>query len=71
MEALIGIGRDLLQKPVARVNIDTGVYEPVPPVARCDGEGRTAPAANEEALGRFAEVLSMELRLRKRNFNSY
>ncbi|KAJ1276367.1 hypothetical protein BS78_05G209500 [Paspalum vaginatum] len=42
MEALIGIGRDLLQKPVARVNIDTGVYEPVRPVACRVGDGQQA-----------------------------
>ncbi|KAF0894935.1 hypothetical protein E2562_004933 [Oryza meyeriana var. granulata] len=60
MEALIGIGKDLLKKPVARVNIDTGVYETV------DGEG-----TNEEALARFAKKLSDERRLRKNNHNSY
>ncbi|XP_062182982.1 patatin-like protein 2 [Phragmites australis] len=60
MEALIGIGKELLKKPVARVNIDTGVYEAVA------GEG-----TNEEALERFAKKLSDELRLRKNNFNSY
>jgi len=60
MEALIGIGRELLKKPVARVNIDTGVYEPV------SGEG-----TNEQALERFARKLSDELKLRKKNLNSY
>ncbi|RLM68849.1 patatin-like protein 1 [Panicum miliaceum] len=60
MEALIGIGRELLKKPVARVNIDTGVYECVP------GEG-----TNEKALERFARKLSDELKLRKKNLNSY
>ncbi|XP_006663045.2 patatin-like protein 1 [Oryza brachyantha] len=60
MEALIGIGKGLLKKPVARVNIDTGVHEAV------DGEG-----TNEEALARFAKQLSDERRLRKRNHNSY
>uniref|UniRef100_A0A0E0BL63 Patatin n=1 Tax=Oryza glumipatula TaxID=40148 RepID=A0A0E0BL63_9ORYZ len=59
MEALIGIGKDLLKKPVARVNIDTGVHEPV------DGEG-----TNEEALARFAKKLSEERRLRRNNLNS-
>ncbi|CAN6363437.1 unnamed protein product [Urochloa humidicola] len=59
MEALIGIGKDLLKKPVARVNIDLGVYEPV------DGEG-----TNEEALTRFAKILSEERKLRKSNLNS-
>nr|TKW01783.1 hypothetical protein SEVIR_8G201400v2 [Setaria viridis] len=60
MEALIGIGRELLKKPVARVNIDTGMYEPVA------GEGN-----NEQALERFARKLSDELKLRMKNFNSY
>lgn len=60
MEALIGIGKDLLKKPVSRVKIDTGKYEPV------DGEG-----TNEEALQRFAEMLSEERRERQRTLNSY
>uniref|UniRef100_A0A0D9XU55 Patatin n=1 Tax=Leersia perrieri TaxID=77586 RepID=A0A0D9XU55_9ORYZ len=59
MEALIGIGKDLLKKKVSRVNIDTGVYEPV------DSEG-----TNEEALKRFAEKLSEERRARLRQNNS-
>ncbi|CAL4986550.1 unnamed protein product [Urochloa decumbens] len=58
MESLIGIGKALLKKPVARVNIDTGVYEPVA------GEG-----TNEEALARFAMKLSEERKLRKSNLN--
>ncbi|XP_062181783.1 patatin-like protein 2 [Phragmites australis] len=53
MEALIGIGKELLKKPVARVNIDTGIYEPVA------GEG-----TNEHALERFAKILSDERKLR-------
>ncbi|KAL6654177.1 hypothetical protein ACP70R_007642 [Stipagrostis hirtigluma subsp. patula] len=60
MEALIGIGKELLKKPVSRVNIDTGMYEPV------DGEG-----TNEDALARFAKMLSDERRLRQTNHNSY
>ncbi|KAL5204428.1 hypothetical protein ABZP36_009299 [Zizania latifolia] len=59
MEALIGIGKQLLQKTVARVNIDTGVHEAV------DGEG-----TNEEALARLAEKLSAERKLRHSNLNS-
>ncbi|KAF8772308.1 hypothetical protein HU200_005900 [Digitaria exilis] len=59
MESLMRIGRELLKKPVARVNIETGVYEPV------DGEG-----TNEEALARFAKILSEERKLRQRNLNS-
>ncbi|CAL4979662.1 unnamed protein product [Urochloa decumbens] len=60
MEALIGIGKELLKKPVARVNIDTGMYEPV------TGEG-----TNEDALARFAKMLSEERKLRNKNLNSY
>nr|CAB3492013.1 unnamed protein product [Digitaria exilis] len=60
MESLIAIGKELLKKPVARVNIDTGVYEPV----YCEG-------TNGEALARFAKKLSEERRLRQSNLNSY
>ncbi|CAL4991472.1 unnamed protein product [Urochloa decumbens] len=59
MESLIGIGKALLKKPVASVNIDIGVYEPVA------GEG-----TNKEALARFAMKLSEERKLRKSNLNS-
>ncbi|XP_066324279.1 patatin-like protein 1 [Miscanthus floridulus] len=59
MESLIGIGQELLKKPVARVNIDTGVYE------SCSGEG-----TNVEALAHFAKQLSDERMLRKSNINS-
>jgi len=59
MEALIKIGEELLKKPVSRVNIDTGMYEPV------DGEG-----TNEDALARFAKMLSEERKLRNKNLNS-
>ncbi|CAL4986537.1 unnamed protein product [Urochloa decumbens] len=60
MEALIGIGKELLKKPVSRVNIDTGKYEAVA------GEG-----TNEDALARFAMMLSEERKLRNKNLNSY
>ncbi|XP_062183325.1 patatin-like protein 1 isoform X2 [Phragmites australis] len=60
MEALIGIGKELLKKPVARVNIDTGMYVAV------KDEG-----TNEDALARFAKMLSEERRLRHINLNSY
>ncbi|TKW01777.1 hypothetical protein SEVIR_8G201000v4 [Setaria viridis] len=59
MEALIRIGHELLKKPVSRVNIDTGMYEPV------NGEG-----TNEEALARFAKILSDERRLRQSKLSS-
>ncbi|KAG8090148.1 hypothetical protein GUJ93_ZPchr0011g27306 [Zizania palustris] len=59
MEALIGIGKKLLQKSVARVNMDTGVHDAV------KGEG-----TNEEALARLAVELSKERKLRHSNLNS-
>lgn len=39
MENLVKIGEGLLKKPVSRVNLETGIYEPV------ENEG-----TNEEAL---------------------
>ncbi|KAI4963756.1 hypothetical protein ZWY2020_010550 [Hordeum vulgare] len=59
MEALIGIGKNLLTKTVSRVNIDNGMYETV------DGAG-----TNEEALVRLAKRLSEERKLRQTNLNS-
>lgn len=47
------IGRDLLKKHVSRVNLETGLFEEV------KGE-----ITNEEALTRFAKLLSEERRLR-------
>ncbi|OVA10382.1 Patatin/Phospholipase A2-related [Macleaya cordata] len=54
MKKLIQIGQDLLKKRVSRVNLDTGVYEEV------KGEG-----TNEEALIRFAKLLSDERKARQ------
>ncbi|MCD7462819.1 hypothetical protein HAX54_049417 [Datura stramonium] len=53
MQTLVQIGNSLLKKPVSRVNLETGQYEPV------HGEG-----TNEEALIRFANLLSLEKKLR-------
>nr|XP_019707266.1 patatin-like protein 2 [Elaeis guineensis] len=50
---LVQVGQDLLKKPVSRVNLETGVSE------ACDVEG-----TNEEALIRFARMLSNERRSR-------
>ncbi|KAL2531881.1 Patatin-like protein 3 [Abeliophyllum distichum] len=47
-------GNSLLEKPVARVNLDTGRQEPV------QGEG-----TNGEALTRFAQQLSNQRKLRQ------
>ncbi|KAK2967545.1 hypothetical protein RJ640_030416, partial [Escallonia rubra] len=50
----IQIGNKLLEKPVSRVNVETGVFEAV------EGEG-----TNSEALTRFAKLLSDERKLRQ------
>ncbi|KAK1313343.1 hypothetical protein QJS10_CPA06g02281 [Acorus calamus] len=51
---LVKIGEELLKKPVSRVNLETGLFEPI------DNGDQT----NEEALIRFAKLLSEEKRLR-------
>ncbi|CAH9060854.1 unnamed protein product [Cuscuta epithymum] len=56
MDLLEQIGNDLLKKPVSRVNLDTGKFEAV------QGEG-----TNEEALTRFAKLLSDEKKFRRTN----
>ncbi|XP_022897645.1 patatin-like protein 3, partial [Olea europaea var. sylvestris] len=56
MQTLIQIGDSLLKKSVSRVNLETG--RPVP----VQGEG-----TNEEALTRFAKILSDERKLRQLN----
>ncbi|PON46860.1 Patatin-related protein [Parasponia andersonii] len=53
MDKLVQTGEELLKKPVARVNLDTGLTEPVE-------NGGT----NEDALKRFAKLLSLEKRHR-------
>ncbi|CAD5188267.1 unnamed protein product [Musa acuminata subsp. malaccensis] len=55
LDDLVSVGERLLKKPVSRVNLETGVFEPVG-----NGEG-----TNEDALRRFARLLSDERRLRK------
>ncbi|XP_055806332.1 patatin-like protein 1 [Solanum dulcamara] len=54
MQRLVQIGKDRLKKPVSRVNLDTGRYEQV------SGEG-----TNEEALIRFANLLSQQRKIRQ------
>lgn len=56
MDMLEQIGLNLLKKPVSRVNLDTGRTEEV------QGEG-----TNEEALARFAKLLSDERKSRRTN----
>ncbi|WMV27482.1 hypothetical protein MTR67_020867 [Solanum verrucosum] len=54
LERLVEIGEKLLKKPLSRVNLETGLTEPIP-------KGGT----NEEALKRFATLLVNERRLRE------
>ena len=53
LEDLVKVGEGLLKKPVSRVNLENGIFEP--------GNMET----NEEALVRFAKLLSDERRLRQ------
>ncbi|KAA3484716.1 patatin-like protein 2 isoform X2 [Gossypium australe] len=53
LENLVKRGEELLKKPVSRVNLETGKFEPVD------------QGTNEAALIRLAEVLSEEKRLRE------
>ncbi|XP_050267221.1 patatin-like protein 2 isoform X2 [Quercus robur] len=52
LDDLVKAGEELLKKPVARVNLDTGVYE------------ASNHETNEAALTRFAKLLSQERHLR-------
>ncbi|CAI9786483.1 unnamed protein product [Fraxinus pennsylvanica] len=54
LNKLVQIGQSLLKKPVSRVNLDSGLYEPIE-------NGGT----NEDALKRFAKLLSEEKRFRE------
>ncbi|KAK3222376.1 hypothetical protein Dsin_009401 [Dipteronia sinensis] len=56
MESLKRVGQNLLEKSVSRINLDTGICEPVE-------NGGT----NREALKRFAELLSDERKFRDLN----
>ncbi|MQL98545.1 hypothetical protein Taro_031255 [Colocasia esculenta] len=60
LKNLVKVGEKLLKKPVSRVNLETGAHEPVE-----RGEG-----TNEEALRRFARLLSNERRLREVKYSS-
>lgn len=54
LEKLVGIGENLLNKPVSRINLDNGDYEKI------ENAG-----TNAEELKRFAKLLSQERRLRE------
>ncbi|KAH7850660.1 hypothetical protein Vadar_001107 [Vaccinium darrowii] len=56
LDNLVKVGEELLKKPVSRVNIDTGLNEPIP-------NGGT----NEEAIKAFAIKLSEERKFRESN----
>ncbi|KAF2309869.1 hypothetical protein GH714_005427 [Hevea brasiliensis] len=53
LKNLVKVGEELLKKRVARVNLDTGAFEPA------------YKATNEEALKKLANILSREKRLRE------
>ncbi|XP_021834099.1 patatin-like protein 2 [Prunus avium] len=50
---LVKVGEELLKKPVSRVNLQTGIYEPA------------HQETNEEALVRVAQILSRERKVRE------
>ncbi|KAF8369823.1 hypothetical protein HHK36_032153 [Tetracentron sinense] len=54
LENLVKVGEGLLKKPVSRMNLDTGLSEPV-----------ESCGTNEEALKKFAKLLSHERGLRE------
>lgn len=54
LEGLVKVGEHLLKKPVSRFDLDTGRYESIPNAG-----------TNEEALKRFAKLLSDEKKLRE------
>ncbi|KAE8100643.1 hypothetical protein FH972_018521 [Carpinus fangiana] len=58
LENLAKIAQELLKKPVSRVNLDTGNFEPL----KHDHE------TNEQAIIRFAKLLSQEKRRRETSF---
>ncbi|KAK1392484.1 Patatin [Heracleum sosnowskyi] len=57
LKKLVNIGKKLLKKPVSRINMKTGDYEQVQ-------NGGT----NEEALRRFAKILSGQRKFREQNY---
>lgn len=54
LDKLCQIGERLLKKPVSKVNLENGMFEPIE-----NGE------TNQEALKRFAKILSQERKLRE------
>ncbi|KAM6564355.1 hypothetical protein CsatB_024353 [Cannabis sativa] len=56
LNKLVEVGQNLLNKPASRLNVDTGLYEPIPNAG-----------TNDQALKRFAELLSEEKKRRESN----
>ncbi|XP_031493302.1 patatin-like protein 2 [Nymphaea colorata] len=54
LENLVKVGEALLEKPVSRVNLETGVFEPT-----------LDEGTNKDAIIRFAKLLSEERRIRQ------
>ncbi|XP_074570182.1 patatin-like protein 2 [Curcuma longa] len=63
LQNLVGIGKKLLEKPVSRVNLETGLSEPV-----VDGKGGTT--SNRDRLVNFAKKLSNERKRRQQSLAS-
>jgi hypothetical protein len=55
LQRLVEIAKELLKKPVSRVNLDTGKFEEI----------KDGGTTNEEALASFAELLVEERKLRQ------
>lgn len=53
LKKLTEVGKDLLKKPLSRINLETGEHEPA-----------DEDITNEEALTEFAKMLSQERKLR-------
>lgn len=58
MQTLMQIGQDLLKKPISTMDLETGKSKTI------NGSG-----TNEEALARFAKLLSDERKLRQNKWN--
>ncbi|KAI3867264.1 hypothetical protein MKW98_001698 [Papaver atlanticum] len=67
LESLVRVGEELLKKPVTQVNVETGHLEPV---VHNDQENLLHQETNQEALIRFAKLLSSERKDRIRRKNS-
>lgn len=68
LEKLIEIGKELLQKPVCRVNLETGQLSAAVDRTGMDGETKQVSETNAEALARFATKLSRERNRRQTKY---